>query len=321
VKIGFFAPHVGPRSSRSGIARACDVADELGADALWAVDHIAFPYGFRAVYPYATHEFGQSPDEPLEWWDCLSVLAYLAARTERVEIGTGVLILPYRHPVATAKAVATIDVLSGGRVRFGVGVGWLEDEFEALQLEPFADRGAVVDEQLQVIKAVWTEDRASFAGHYYRFPEISVTPKPERRPHPPILVGGNSVPALRRTVRFGDGWHGLMLLPEEMAEHRARLLGMAADAGRTGDIPVSLLVNCRLTRDAGILPGLDDAHRRQAMVGTVDQVVDQLVAYRDAGVAEIHTSVTTDATIGLPDPVDAMELFLREVWPAFLARA
>jgi probable F420-dependent oxidoreductase len=320
VKVGFFAPHVGPRSSRSGIARACEVAEELGADTLWAVDHIAFPYGFRAVYPYATNEFGESPEKPLEWWDCLSVLAYLAARTERVQIGTGVLILPYRHPVATAKAVATIDVLSGGRVLFGVGVGWLEDEFEALQLEPFEHRGALVDEQLEIIRAVWTGDRTSFDGRFYRFPEISVTPKPEQRPHPPILVGGNSGPALRRTVRYGDGWHALMLLPAEMAEHRSRLLALAAEAGRSGDIPVSLLVNTRLTRDASVYPGLDDAHRRQAMVGTVEQVVDQLVAYRDAGVEQIHTSVATDATIGLSDPVDAMELFLREVWPAFLAR-
>jgi alkanesulfonate monooxygenase SsuD/methylene tetrahydromethanopterin reductase-like flavin-dependent oxidoreductase (luciferase family) len=135
MKIGFFAPHVGEGSTTAGIDRACALVDELGADSIWAVDHIAFPYGFKAVYPYATHQFGESPDKPLEWWDCLSVLSYLAARTERVQIATGVLILPYRHPVATAKAIATIDVLSGGRVLFGAGVGWLEDEFEALQLE------------------------------------------------------------------------------------------------------------------------------------------------------------------------------------------
>ena len=220
MRIGFFAPHVGPGSSRSALARACDVADELGADTLWSVDHIAFPYGFRAVYPYATHEFGESPDKPLEWWDCLSVLTFLAARTERVRIGTGVLVLPYRHPVATAKAIATIDVLSGGRVLFGVGVGWLRDEFDALQLEAFDHRGAVTDEQLQIFKALWTTERPSFDGRFYRFPEISVTPRPEQRPHPPILVGGNSRPALRRTVQYGDGWHALMLLPSEMAEHK-----------------------------------------------------------------------------------------------------
>lgn len=319
VQIGFFAPHVGA-SSRDGIARACNIADELGADILWAVDHIAFPYGFEAVYPYATHEFGESPDRPLEWWDCLSVLTYLAARTERVRIGTGVLVLPYRHPLATAKAIATIDQLSGGRVLFGVGVGWLRDEFDALQLHPFDARGTVTDEQLAIIKAVWTSERASFTGRFYEFPDVSVTPKPVQRPHPPILVGGNSPAALRRTVRVGDAWHALMLLPEEMVEHRDRLHTMAQEAGRDEQIPISLLVGTTLTRDPSVLPGLDDAHRRQAMVGTVEQVVDQLVAYRDAGVAHVHTFVGTDDSIGLHDPVDGMELFLREVWPAFLAR-
>ena len=320
MRIGFFAPHVGPGSSRDAIARACDVADELGADTLWSVDHIAFPYGFRAVYPYATHEFGESPDKPLEWWDCLSVLTFLAARTERVKIGTGVLVLPYRHPVATAKAIATIDVLSGGRVLFGVGVGWLFDEFAALELKPFEDRGAVTDEQLQIFKALWTQDRPRFDGRFYRFPEISVTPLPAQRPHPPILVGGNSKPALRRTVAYGDGWHALMLLPGEMAEHKARLQAMAAEAGRTDDIPMSILVATHLTKDASAYGGLDDAHRRQSMTGTVEQVVDQLVAYRDAGVEEIHTLVTTGAGYEARSAVDGMELFLREVWPAFLAR-
>ncbi len=320
MRIGFFAPHVGPGSSRDAIARACDIADELGADTLWSVDHLAFPYGFRAVYPYATHEFGESPDKPLEWWDCLSVLTFLAARTERVKIGTGVLVLPYRHPVATAKAIATIDVLSGGRVLFGIGVGWLHDEFAALELKPFADRGAVTDEQLQIFKALWTEDRPSFDGRFYRFPEISVTPLPAQRPHPPILVGGNSRPALRRTVEYGDGWHALMLLPAEMAEHKARLQEMATAAGRTDDIPVSLLVATHLTKDASTYGGLDDAHRRQSMTGTVEQLVDQLVAYRDAGVEEIHTLVSTDEALGSRSSVDGMELFLREVWPAFLAR-
>src|SRR3954453_13170602 len=141
MRIGFFAPHVGPASSRTAVDRACALADELGADTLWSVDHIAFPYGFRAVYPYATHEFGESPDKPLEWWDCLSVLTYLAARTERVKIGTGVLVLPYRHPAATAKAVATIDQLPRGRVFSGIGVGCLHDEFPAISLKPFAPRG------------------------------------------------------------------------------------------------------------------------------------------------------------------------------------
>lgn len=321
MKIGFFAPHVGPHASTSQIARACEVVEEHGADSIWAVDHIAFPYGFQAVYPYATHEFGESPDQPSVWWDCLSVLAYLAARTERVKIGTGVLVLPYRHPVATAKAVATVDQLSGGRVLFGVGVGWLRDEFEALQLAPFEERGSLVDEQLEIIRAVWTQDRAAFEGTHYRFPEISVTPKPVQRPGPPVLVGGNSPAALRRTARHGDAWHALMLLPTEIREHRGRLARYAADAGRVGEIPTSLLIGIRLTKDASIRPGLDDAHRRQAIVGTPEQVVADLCEYAQAGVEHLQVSVWADGTLGRMEAPAAMELFLREVWPAFTALA
>jgi alkanesulfonate monooxygenase SsuD/methylene tetrahydromethanopterin reductase-like flavin-dependent oxidoreductase (luciferase family) len=147
-----------------------------------------------------------------------------------------------------------------------------------------------------------------------------VTPKPAQRPHPPILIGGNSPPALRRAARVGDGWHGLMLLPEEMAEHGARLRALAAEAGRTDDIPLSLLVLTHLTADPSMLPALDAPARRQAMVGTVEQVVDQLVAYRDAGVEHVHTAVSADETFGVGNAVDGIELFLREVWPAFQAR-
>ena len=322
MRIGFFAPHVGPGSSRDAIARACDIADELGADTLWSVDHIAFPYGFRAVYPYATHEFGESPDKPLEWWDCLSVLTFLAARTERVKLGTGVLVLPYRHPVATAKAIATIDVLSGGRVLFGIGVGWLLDEFAALELKPFDDRGAVTDEQLQIFKALWTQERPSFDGRFYRFPEISVTPLPAQRPHPPILVGGNSQPALRRTVAVRRRLaRARCCCPTEMAEHKARLQAMAADAGRTDEIPVSILVATHLTKDASVYrrprrrppPPVDDRHRRAGR-----GPAGGLPRRRRRG--DPHPREHRRRLRARRSGVDGMELFLREVWPAFLAR-
>lgn len=316
MKLGFFAPHTGSRASREEIARACDVAEEGGADSLWAVDHIAIPYGFRAVYPYAAHQFGTGPDRPMPWWDCLSVLAYLAARTERVQLGTGVLILPYRHPVATAKALATVDQLSGGRVVLGAGVGWLEDEFDALGLDTFHRRGRVMDEQLEVIRRVWTDDRASYDGVHYRFPEISVTPRPAQRNGPPILVGGNSEAALRRAVRYGDGWHGLMLLPEEVPGYRARLDGLAAERGRADRLPITLLMGLHLTRDPSVYPALDRAHRQAAITGTPDQAAEQLLAYRAAGVEHLQLAASADATFGDLGPSDVMEFVLREIRPA-----
>ena len=319
MRIGFFAPHTGRDASRSEMARACDVADEFGADSLWAVDHLVIPYGFESVYPYGTHQFGSGPDSPVDWWDCLSVLSFLAARTESIQIGTGVLILPYRHPLATAKAIATIDALSAGRVLFGVGVGWLRDEFDALQLETFEARGRVMDEQLQIIRAAWTEERVSYEGEFYRFPEVSVTPKPVQAGGPPILVGGNSSAALRRAVRLGDGWHALMLLPDEVVAHRERLQNLAAATERPRGIPVTMCTALHLSRDASVYPSLTREQRQAAVAGTPDQVVAQLVAYRDAGVDHIQLVASADSTFGTWSQVDTMEFVLREVWPAVRA--
>lgn len=319
MRIGFFAPHTGRGVTRSELARACDVAEEGGADSLWAVDHIAIPYGFKAEYPYAAHQFGSGPDEPLEWWDCLTVLTYLAARAERIMLGTGVFILPYRHPLATAKTLATIDALSAGRVLFGVGVGWMEDEFTALQLDTFHQRGRVMDEQIEIIRLAWTQDRVTYSGEFYEFPDVSVTPKPARPGGPPILVGGNSAAALRRAVRHGDGWHGLMLLPDEVRSHKAELARIAAQDGRTDEVPVTLLMGLRLTRDPSIYPALDHEHRQAAVLGTPDQLVEQLIGYRDAGVEHIQLAATADETFEGMLPVDVMELVLREVWPAVIS--
>ena len=319
MKIGFFAPHIGPDASRSELARACDVAEECGADSLWAVDHVVIPYGIETVYPYGTHQFGTGPDGPVDWWDCLAVLSFLAARTERIQIGTGVLILPYRHPLATAKAIATIDALSEGRVLLGVGVGWLRDEFDALQLTTFEARGAVMDEQIQIIRAAWAEERPSFEGDFFRFPEVSVTPKPVQAGGPPILVGGNSPAALRRAARLGDGWHALMLLPDEIVAHRDRLKTQGAAAGRPDEIPVTTCTTLRLSRDATVYPSLTHEQRQFGISGTPEQVVTQLEAYREAGVEHIQLLVSADSTFGTWSQVDAMEFILREVWPAVSA--
>jgi probable F420-dependent oxidoreductase len=218
--VGIIVPHVGRDNvSKRSIDAMCVVAEELGADALWFGDHVAFPYNFTTPYPYGTRS-GFTPADPEQFWEAYSVMAYVAARTERVKLCTGVIILPYRHPLLTAKSVATIDMLSGGRVMFGAGVGWLEEEFQALGLDTFRQRGAVSDEQLEIIKRAWTGDRPSFAGKFYEFPEVSVTPRPFQQPHPPILIGGNGAVAFRRVVRFGDYWHSAMLLPEEVEDGR-----------------------------------------------------------------------------------------------------
>jgi probable F420-dependent oxidoreductase len=161
---------------------------------VWVHDHV-----FHAGH--VCRRIGHKPsDEPL------TLLSDVAARTERVGLGTSVLVLPYHHPIRLAKAAATLDVLSGGRVMLGVGVGAVPPESEAMG-SPDAERGAISDEAIAVMKALWTQEDPSFAGKYARFSGMPLAPKPLQQPHIPVLIGGNSRAAIRRAVRLGDGWH------------------------------------------------------------------------------------------------------------------
>jgi probable F420-dependent oxidoreductase len=223
-------PHFGSAASVAGIDATCEIMEALGGDSVWVGDHVVIPFGFRTGYPYAATWY--DPDDPPPYWEAFSVLAYLAARTTRLRIGTSVAVLPYRHPLLTAKMLATIDVLSGGRLVFGAGAGWFEEEFLALGLSTFGERGAVTDEQLEIIRRCWTEDRPSFDGAHYRFGELSVRPGPVQQPHPPILIGGTGRAALRRAARYGDFWHAMSMLPDEVAAGRAKLAALALRSHR-----------------------------------------------------------------------------------------
>ena len=289
MKFGVVLPMIGSLAGTDAIDAVCDRAEAAGLDSIWVIDHILLPYSIGAKYPYnVTGEWmaGQGP-----WWDAFSVLSYAAARTSTVELGSCVIILPYRHPVHTAKIVATIDQLSGGRVQFGIGVGWMKDEFENLQLDSFHHRGALVNEQIEVFKEVWANDPASFDGDYYRFNEVSVTPKPVQRPHPPILVGGNSDAALERTAALCDGWLGISLRPHQLAEHRARLLQRFEAHGRSGeDVPIAMLHGIQVTDDPDYRATLTDHERAQGVVGTLEQVVEELHEFEEAGLTQMIAS-------------------------------
>lgn len=313
MRIGIIAPHIGRSLSVTHLVETCAEAESLGVDAAWFGDHIVFPYQYESVYPYGTRD-GFVPEHPPELWDALTVMSYVAARTTDILLATGVLILPYRHPLYTAKVVATVDVLSGGRVLFGAGVGWLEEEFNALNAPEFRERGAVADEQLEIIRSAWTEDRPEFHGQFYDFPPVSVKPKPVQSPHPPILVGGNSVPAMRRAARFADYWHSIMLSPEEMERAAARLRDTCISEGRERAIGVSILILIQLTRDPEARDRQSVGERRRTVLGTPEQVIDTLRAYRDSGVELLQTSVTHDGSFGAGD--DPLEIFMKHVWPA-----
>ncbi len=200
MKYGFTLPGRGPFANPDDLGRLAKQGESLGYDTLHTGDHIVVPKHITSTYPYSpTGAFpGSGTGEYLEQ---LTVLSYLAGQTQRIRLVTSVIIVPHRNPLVAAKALATLDVLSKGRLVVGVGVGWMQEEFDTLGIPPFKERGAVTDEYLQAFKELWTSDDPTFDGTYCRFSNIDFLPKPAQRPHPPIWVGGESRRAMRRTAR------------------------------------------------------------------------------------------------------------------------
>ena len=226
-----FGPMAGPEALRT-LAQS---AETVGFDSVWFADHIVIPRRVQALYPYADDNASPfDPDQP--FYEPLSALNFLAGFTHRIRLGTHVLIIPYRPPILTAKILATLDALSGGRLILGAGVGWMAEEFEILDAPPYSERGAVTNEYLRLFKALWTQDQPEFQGRYCHVSDVGFSPKPAQRPHPPIWIGGHSAPALRRVAELGDGWMPIglrppsLLQPEEMAEKISRLRSLLRQA-------------------------------------------------------------------------------------------
>lgn len=233
---GFSLPTRGPLANARDIRTLVERGEALGFEYLTVSDHIVIPKSVAPEYPYAKDGRLVSPEN---WMEQLTVLAWIAALSEKARLVTSVMVVPHRNPVHTAKILATADVLSGGRVVIGCGAGWMREEFEALQTPPFDERGEVTDEYLRVFKELWTNPEPSFAGKYTRFRDIAFEPKPVQQPHIPIWIGGESSAALRRVVRLGDGWYPIGANPkfplataELYAARVARLEAMAEAAGR-----------------------------------------------------------------------------------------
>lgn len=221
------------------LAVTARAADEMGFDCLWVPDHLVFGEDIKDRYPY--NENGRAPfSTATPFMEPLATLAYVAAVTERIKLGTAIYILPLRNPVVTAKVAATVDVLSKGRLVFGIGVGWMEEEFTTAG-EEFHTRGARTDESIHVMKALWTEDEAEYNGRYYTFGPVRLEPKPVQSPHPPIVIGGETEPALRRAARLGDGWIGMYHDAKSVEPKVEALRLYRGEAGRAGE-PLEITV-------------------------------------------------------------------------------
>ena len=322
MKYGFTLPGRGPLATPETLGRIARTGEELGYDALFTGDHILVPRNIASPYPYT--EGGEFPGSPSgESMEQLTLLAFLAGQTSRIRLVTSVIIVPHRNPLVAAKALATLDVLSGGRLVVGVGVGWMREEFEALNLPPFEERGAVTDEYIRAFKELWTSDDPHFEGKYVSFDNISFLPKPVQKPHPPIWVGGESRPALRRTAELADGWYPLgsnptfpMGTPEQLATGLERL---ATYARRFGRDPSEIETIYRthqfeLTESAAPSTGSGQADDRLPFVGNAEQMASDIRAYQEMGVGSLVLDFLRQ-TEDLDVMLGRMERFAKEVWP------
>ncbi len=263
MKIGVNLINFGPSATPATLTRWVQLAETLGYHLIMTSDHIAITPDVQSRYP-------------APFYEPLSTLGWLAGITRTIEIGTTVIIVPYRNPLETARVLANVDQLSGGRLIFGVGVGWAQQEFEVLGT-PFHRRGAMTNEYLEAIKVLWTEDCASYEGRFVTFQDVTTTPRPVQQPHPPIWVGGASDAAMRRTVRYGQGWHPIRpRLAQFRDEHLPRLQEIA-DAEQRPMPAVCPRIRLRLTES----PMSDDT--RIMGEGTVDQMRRDLKALQNLG--------------------------------------
>ncbi len=248
MNIGVMAPTVVPVCTGEFVQRVARRAEELGFHSIWAPEHVVLFEEYASRYPYTEDgRIGGATGGPV---DPFAVLTLAAAVTSRIRLGTGILLVPQRNPVYSAKEVASLDWLSGGRFDFGIGIGWLREEFQALGV-PWRRRAERTMAYLEVMKRLWTEGLAEYHGEFYDLPACRQHPKPVQQPHPPLIFGGESDAALERVASGGQGWFGFNLDPAGAAEHLAKLKARLAANGRTREeISVSICPGRRpVTRD------------------------------------------------------------------------
>ncbi len=244
------------------LSTALPAIEALGFESIWLGDHVALRDDHKAYYPYSPNGRYQLPAN-YPFSDPFVLLAYAAAVTRKIRLATGVYLLPLRNPFTTAKAVATLDALSNGRFIFGVGMGWMSDEFE-LMGSNFDDRGKRMAEYLALMTECWSKPVVKFAGPTVTTEGFSFYPQPVQQPHPPFVLGGNTDPSLKRAVRLGDGWFGIVTTMEEARTLLARLAEFERQAGRRQRLERSLLTGWNI--------GLDDV-KELARLG-VDRIID-----------------------------------------------
>ena len=307
MRYGFYLPTRGQTATPEALATLVRHAEMAGFSSTMIGDHVVFPVTIKSTYPYAAS--GEFPGGG-EAMEPLALMAFLAGKTTTLRLVTSVMILPLRNPVVAAKMLATIDVLSNGRVTVGVGVGWLREEFQALAAPDFDRRGAVSDEYLRIFKALWTESPVSFSGQFYRFEALRCLPLPVQKPHPPIWVGGSSKAALRRAARFGDGWHpvganpAIPLRPDELRAMLDELYRLTEAEGRD---PKALTISYKVpVSDPALESFYAQGAERQPFSGSPEQIIDDIATFARLGVSELIFDIRSES---LAESLERIERF------------
>ena len=308
---GFGIPMRGPLANVDSISEIVTSGEGLGFDIVTVSDHVVVPRHITSIYPYNEDGSfaGQDTGECLEQ---LTTLMAIAAITNNLRLLTSVMVLPHRNPVLTAKILATIDVLSKGRLNVGCGVGWMREEFEALAAPSFDERGAVGSEYIQIFKELWTKDDPVFEGNFASFSNISFLPKPVQTPHPPIWVGGESSPALRRAVELGDCWYPIRTNPKfpldsaELLRKRIDRLHHYAEANNRDPATIDLAYSANWFN----MGSQSQGNRTRWFEGESNQIQEDVGQLMDLGVNHLILSFTGESTSEI---TDNMSKFISEV--------
>jgi probable F420-dependent oxidoreductase len=307
MRFGVHLANSGPFASPERIGRLAERAEALAFDSVWVSDHVVIPTEWSSVYPYGPPGTF-TLDGQRNYFEPITSLTWVAGATRRARLGTSVLVVPYRNPVLVAKQLATLDMLSGGRLIVGVGVGWFEEEFEALGNPYFRQRGALTDEYIRLYRALWTGRPTEFQGPFYQLRSVVSEPKPvqsDRGAGPPIWVGGHGERALRRTIELGDAWAAIRISVEDFRRGTERLRELADQRGRRTP---EASTRCNLGPNS-VAPTDSDYE----LYGEPAAIASTLARYAAAGCAEVILDLyPRESTDGM---LETLERFATEIRP------
>jgi probable F420-dependent oxidoreductase len=283
MKTGFALPNIGPVATAEAVVKVAQRAEALAYDSLWTIERLLWPVKPQTPYP-ATPD-GLLPEPYKYILDPLDTLTFAAAHTKNITLGTSVLDIPYHNPVTLGRRLTTIDFLSNGRLRVGLGLGWSKDEMDATGAD-MRRRGAMADEFLQVLKAIWTTNPVEFHGKFYQIPKSYINRKPVQKPYPPIYLAAFAPAAMKRLATVADGWNPVAIPVDGMAQMFAAVKQMAKEAGRD---PSSLVMVVRANLEITDKP-LGD--KRMIFTGTIEQIEEDIAGCKRIGAHELFFDPT-----------------------------